>query len=440
MKKLILLALVVGCSSSSTAPRTGSLTMTITASGNGTPQVTVTGPGAFKKTLTSSATLTGLVPGSYAITATDVTTTDAIVASVYHPTVTGTPATVTVGGDAAASVSYAARPGSGGLWVVGGIASTSSTANGAVEYSVAQLHASSSATPAVQLQFPVTAGPNIDPNDIAIDGQGNLWVANDNSNTLVEYPASSLGASASPTPAVTLQLPASSITLALAFDANGDLWAGNEVTNTIVEFTPGQLTTSGSPTPAVTITATVDQSGTAGYPMAMRFDAHGNLWVLNVTNFTLTAYAASQLASSGTPAPSVVVKTSNGIYPYSMAFDASGNLWLPTIGYSSSGTNYPASLVELSAASLATSGTPTPAVTLTLPGGIHSLTTAIAFDNSGDLWYSDFIHATIAELVPAQLAASGSVTPTVAIVYGASSLFYGTALAFNPHTTGLPLH
>jgi hypothetical protein len=197
--------------------------MTITASGNGTPQVTVTGPGAFKKTLTSSATLTGLVPGSYAITATDVTTTDAIVASVYHPTVTGTPATVTVGGDAAASVSYAARPGSGGLWVVGGIASTSSTANGAVEYSVAQLHASSSATPAVQLQFPVTAGPNIDPNDIAIDGQGNLWVANDNSNTLVEYPASSLGASASPTPAVTLQLPASSITLALAFDANGDL-------------------------------------------------------------------------------------------------------------------------------------------------------------------------------------------------------------------------
>ena len=430
MRKYVLLALVMGCSTAtSTAPHTGNLSVTVAAPA-GLAQVTITGPGGFTKTITSSTTL-AVAPGTYTVAATDLTSKDTIVATVYHATVTGSPATIAIGSTATVSVSFAVRPGSGALWVVGGSASGPNTANGAIGFTVAQLRASGSVTPAVHLAFPVTPGGNIDPNTVAVDPQGNLWVANDNSNSLVEYPVSALSASGSPTPSVTVQLPAGSVTDAMAFDTSGNLWAGNEVTNTIVEYAASQLTASGSPTPAVSITAVIDSSGTGGYPMALAFDSHGNLWVSNSDNYTITAYTPSQLTASGQVVPARILKnTASVVFPYGMAFDAAGNLWLATLG----------NLVELSAASLATSGTQAPAVILALPDANNSPITTIAFDNSGDLWYSDFNHATISELVPSQLSASGSVTPTVAIVYGPTPLFYGTSIAFSPHPAALPLH
>jgi hypothetical protein len=82
---------------------------------------------------------------------------------------------------------------------------------------------------------------------VAFDGAGNLWVANDNTSTIVEYLSSSLGASSSPTPTVTLQLADASVYwLALAFDAKGDLWAVEEDSAAIVEYTASQLTSSGT--------------------------------------------------------------------------------------------------------------------------------------------------------------------------------------------------
>ncbi|HZS60041.1 MAG TPA: hypothetical protein VFA43_12280 [Gemmatimonadaceae bacterium] len=419
-KKIVLLALVVGCSSSTTAPHTGSLKVTVDAPA-GLDTVTIAGPGGFTKKITSSTTL-AVAPGSYTVAATDIASKDSIVGIVYDAVVTGSPATIAVGATATVSVGFAVRPGSGAMWVVGASASAPNTANGAIAYTVAQLRASSSARPTVHLAFPVTPGGNIDANDVAIDGQGNLWVANENSNTAVEYGVSALSASGSPTPVVTLQQPASSLTTSLAFDANGDLWVANGLGNAIVEFTPSQLTSSGSPTPAVTITSEL--------PEAIRFDSHGNLWALNSTDGLLYGYTPGQLAASGQPVPSVTLSFDTIPALYSMAFDASGNLWLTAL----------ASLVELSSSSLATSGTPTPAVTLTLPNADSYIIASIAFDNGGDLWYSDIFHATIAELVPSQLAATAKVTPTVALAYGATPLFYGTAIAFSPHTPALPLH
>lgn len=420
MKKIALVVLVIGCSSS-TAPGTGKLTVTVAGLDSVSASVTVTGPSGYKKTVATTTTLTGLAPGSYAITAATVTSPDAIVGSVYLPTITGSPAAVTAGGDAAASATYAMRPGTGTLWVVGALGSTPNTANGAIGFNVAQLRTSSSGTPAVHLTFPVTPGGNVDANDVAIDAQGNFWVANENSNTAVEYAPSSLNASGTPTPVVTLQQPVGSYTTSLAFDANGDLWVANGLANTVVEFTANQLTSSGSPTPAVTITTVL--------PEAIRFDSHGTLWVLNTTSDILYGYSPSQLTASGQPLPSVTVNLSAPA-PYGMAFDASGNLWIAALG----------SLIEMSSSSLAASGTPTPAVTLTLPDPNDSPITAIAFDNSGELWYADFDHGIISELLPSQLSTTASVTPTVSLVYGPTPLFYGTALAFNPHTAGLPLH
>ncbi len=91
-----------------------------------------------------------------------------------------------------------------------------------------------------------------------------MWVVNDNSNTVVEYTPSPLGANGSPTPAVTIHLPDSSFTDGLALDANGDLWVALQDPSIVVEFTPDQLKTSGAPTPAVTITVKAGPPGTAG--------------------------------------------------------------------------------------------------------------------------------------------------------------------------------
>lgn len=59
----------------------------------------------------------------------------------------------------------------------------------------------------------------------------------------------------------------------LAFDSAGDLWVADDIGNHIVEFTPGQLTT-GTPVPADQITSDqLDQ------PKGIAFDHKGNLWV-----------------------------------------------------------------------------------------------------------------------------------------------------------------
>jgi hypothetical protein len=251
MKRLAVVAFIVGCSSSgtTTAPNTGNLAVNVTVPVGIAASITVVGPGGFTKHLTSTTTLTGVVPGVYTITAADVATTDSVVAVAYHATISGSTATVSAGSTTTATVVYASRPGSGGLWVVGGINAGGNTMSAAIEYTAAQLRASSSVAPAVALSFPVTLGGNINANGLAFDAQGNLWVVNDNDNTVVEYTAADLGASGSPTPAVTIQLAAGSYTDGFAFDANGDLWVLNQELSTVVEFTPDQRQTSGNPTP-----------------------------------------------------------------------------------------------------------------------------------------------------------------------------------------------
>lgn len=71
LQRLVLLAALTACGDAATAPSTGSLSVSIRGLPAGTDaSVTVTGPGGFTRTLTSSATLEQLEPGTYAISAT----------------------------------------------------------------------------------------------------------------------------------------------------------------------------------------------------------------------------------------------------------------------------------------------------------------------------------------------------------------------------------
>jgi secreted PhoX family phosphatase len=325
------------------------------------------------------------------------------------------------------------------LWVAGGYSVGSNISNGAIAYTSAQLQASGTPTPAVALSFPVTQGGNIDASGVAFDHHGNMWVVNDNSNTVVEYTTSQITANGSPMPTVTLSLPSGAASYALAFDAKGNLWVANNGANNVVEFTASQLTASGSPTAAITLSQTPQQGGGLQEPIAVAFDATGNLWVADNASSEIIEYTTSQLTTSGSPTPAATLTGAAIAFPNGIAFDASGNLWIANSAYSEQAYGQ-GRIVEYAANTLASGGSPTPAAVINTPTGTYgSVPTGVAFDNEGNLWYADAYNQEIGEYTTAQLpGANGNVTPTVLIP--SVNQFAGVGIAFYPHASNLPLY
>ncbi len=434
----VLVVLAVFACSSATSPSTGSLEVSVTAPSGVVDTVTVIGPAGYLQKLGVSKTLTGLMPGSYTITAGAVTSSAPVVGVAYGATITGSPAPVAAGHTATASVTVTARTGSGALWIVGGSASGTNVANTAIEYTAAQLGSSGAIRSAVKLDFPVTAGGNINASGVAFDKNGNMWVVNDNSSTVVEYTADQLGASGAPTPAVTLTLPSQSFSYALGFDAQGNLWVGNNLANNIVEFTASQLTSSGTPTPTVTIQEVPATQFGLQEPISLAFDAQGNLWVANNAVSSIVEYSVSQLHTSGSPTPAVTLTSSAVAFPNGIAFDERGNLWVANSAYDGNAIGH-GRIVEIPVSALTVSGSPAAVVTFTLTGGqFGPLPTGVAFDASGSLWFANAFDRLIGEFTAAQIAGGGN--PAPAITISSPDTVSGVGIAFNPHTTGLPLH
>lgn len=91
------------------APANGSLTLTVTGLPVGTdPAITVSGPGGYNRSVTSSETLSALVPGEYTVTALPVSDGS----TQYTPSPSSR--TVTLGANAAASAQVAYNSGSAG--------------------------------------------------------------------------------------------------------------------------------------------------------------------------------------------------------------------------------------------------------------------------------------------------------------------------------------
>jgi hypothetical protein len=135
------------------------------------------------------------------------------------------------------------------------------------------------------------------------------------------------------------------------------------------------------------------------------------LWIANSNppnDANTQGYESSLLAAAGTVAASVAVQSGAG---RKEAFDRDGNLW--ALG----GTTADSTVLMLSADALAVSGTRTPARTI----GVPSITCLpavadLAFDSSGNLWFTSACSAKVYKLSAAQVAAGGTaVTPTLAI-------------------------
>ncbi len=164
-----------------------------------------------------------------------------------------------------------------------------------------------------------------------------------------------------------------------AIPSSNKLWISNGSggTGQFQGFASSLLATSGAKSASVVATAGI----TANRGMA--FDKDGNLWVTDgqagVT--TLKRYPASALGNTGAKTPDVVIGGAalNGGIPGAgnIAFDSSGNLWFSNLVRDVVGRYSPSQI--------AVSGSPTPSVEL---GGFNG-PGALAFDGSGNLWVAN---------------------------------------------------
>ncbi len=413
-------AAVCACSTSTTAPNTGSLSVTITQPAGVSPTVTVTGPGGYSKSLSTTQTLTGLAAGSYTVTAGTAMTADSIVSVAYAGVVTGSPATVTASNTANATVTYSTPWSSSGvLWVA------NQEGRNVAGFSSAQLKSTASPTPVVTIGSGVSGSLVQGATALAVDRTGGLWIA-DNTDTLYYYPASAIAHNTNAAATVKLVSTTLDEALALAFDGQGNLWVADQGTAKISEFAASQLLTSGTVTPTVVLSPSL---GSISRPWSLAFDSHGDLWVANYGDSSVVGFSPSQLAASGSPLPYAGLSGSKGTTNcLSIAFDAQGDLWVATLTDS---------IAEFTPNELTSLGAPSPAVVIKVPSIVPG---GLAFDNSGALWMADNNRNLLLRYLPSQLTASGSPTPAVTISNASGSLSLPNVIAFSPHAMGLPVH
>ncbi len=274
----------------------------------------------------------------------------------------------------------------------------------------------------------LSLGPDV-PNSIAFDPSGNLWVANFGAHTVAEYRGDDLAGGARG-PAVTITSDRSyslNSPAGLAIDAAGDIWVANDLSNTVVEYARGSLT-SGPVVPLVTISS--DHSSSLSGPYALAFDSSGDLWVANYDNSTLVKYPRDRLVS-GNRAPAVTISAdSSGSLnsPAGLAFDAAGDLWVAA--------NLSNKVLEYTHRQLV-SGRPRPEVTISANarGSLNS-PEGLAFDRAGNLWVANYGNNSVAEFPPSELSASGRWPPVVIAGPGTGLLSPG-AVAIDP-TLSMP--
>jgi DNA-binding beta-propeller fold protein YncE len=207
-----------------------------------------------------------------------------------------------------------------------------------VEYTPAQFAASGIPTPHIILN---SVGGFSSPSHLAFDGAGNLWVVdegvfpngNGGAGEVFKYTHAQIAGLSAGTnninPVFGVSINAFEHLETIAFDGGGNLWVADEDGNTIYKFSAGDLGGSGLDqdlTPAVVLTATARGGScnmTIDAPYGLAFDGGGNLFVANAgsggCSGSLAEFSAGKIGSTGSPKPKVFA-TRGLVHPNALTF------------------------------------------------------------------------------------------------------------------------
>jgi hypothetical protein len=160
------------------------------------------------------------------------------------------------------------------------------------------------------------------PSGMAVDATGRVYVAQ--SPNIFSFTYASYNGQTTATPSTTLTSVGGP--WGLIIDAAGDLVATDSSNNAVDFFGAGA---NGAATPIKSISGTNTELST---PYQAAFDGNGNLYVLNAGNSSVSIYAATAIAGSGTLniAPTAVITSSASAidHPVALAVDSTGRVYV----------------------------------------------------------------------------------------------------------------
>jgi len=222
------------------------------------------------------------------------------------------------------------------------------------------------------------------PNGLAVDGVGNLFIADTTNNRVVEVPVGGTATAIDPT----VNSNGLSGPYGVAVDGAGDLFIADTSNNRVVEVPAGGGT-------ATAVDPTVNSNGLSG-PYGVAVDGAGDLFIADTSNNRVVEVPAG----GGTPTAIDPTVNSNGLSsPYGVAVDGAGDLFITDCGNNR--------VVEMPAGG----GTPT-AIDPTVNGSGLSCPYGIAVDGAGNLFIGDKNNIRVVE-VPASGGTPIAINPTV---------------------------
>jgi sugar lactone lactonase YvrE len=259
------------------------------------------------------------------------------------------------------------------------------------------------------------------PDGVAFDKSGDLWVADTGFNRLLEFsPPFTNGENA------TLVLgqdgfvstsPALSATgldqpYGLAFDNGGNMWVADTNNNRIVEyktpFTNGEAVSLVIGYPSFDKGVYPTTAGSLAAPYGLAFDKSGNLWAVDYYNNRILEYVPpfeNQMNASLVIGQPDLTSNSDGTtanrlnLPSAIAFDETGNLWVTdSLNNRVLEFSYPFSTDQSAALVIGQNNFTTNLPSIT----DNSMNTpyGIIFDKSENLWVTDGNNARVLEYTP----------------------------------------
>lgn len=222
-----------------------------------------------------------------------------------------------------------------------------------------------------------TSGGILSPRGIAIDTTGNVWIANTGGSSIVELNSAGTPISTgSGYTAGSINAP-----VALAIDSSNNVWVANFNGSSITALNSAGTVINSSPLTA---------SGNIALPVGIAMDTHGNAWISNAGNGTV-----AEFNNSGVLQSSAGYSDGALIHPQGIVMDVSNNAYVAA--------NYISAVSGFGSNGSALTSSP-------LTGGGISAPTGMAIDGAGNIWAANAKTAgTLSEIAS---GLSGTISPT----------------------------